>query len=122
MDPKHPPLLLCCHADICFYINTCYFSLLLLGVLTGWDILSRITHFEYYTTAMFGASALFTVYNGVRFLIDAGKHLKKRAEFDWAQFLRCAWSAAFWLGFVLWYAAPPLTGITEWTGTPGAIM
>jgi hypothetical protein len=25
-------------------------------------------------------------------------------------------------GFVLWYAVPPVGGITEWTGTPGAIM
>lgn len=28
----------------------------------------------------------------------------------------------FWLGFVLWYAAPNYPAAVDWTGTPGAIM
>lgn len=36
--------------------------------------------------------------------------------------LRYLWNAVFWLGFVLWYAAPPVTSVADYTGTPGAVM
>lgn len=122
-DAQSPKLFkLLTFGDVYYYINVAYWSLLLVSVITGNDLLSKITHFEYYTTAMFGASAVLTAFHGVRFLLDAGRQVKRRVDLSWDQFLRYSWNAVFWLGFVLWYAAPPLAGITEWTGTPGAIM
>lgn len=51
---------------------------------------------------MFVASAAFSAYHGLRWLVDAGKQMgqqmKRQVEFDLSQFLRYAWNAVFWLG------------------------
>ncbi|EFN50855.1 hypothetical protein CHLNCDRAFT_55522 [Chlorella variabilis] len=71
---------------------------------------------------MFASSALFTLYHTVRFVRDLQQHLKGDARNDWRLMLRYLWNAVFWLGFVLWYAAPPVTSVADYTGTPGAVM
>ncbi|GAB4820279.1 hypothetical protein N2152v2_007325 [Parachlorella kessleri] len=97
-------------------------SLVVFALVSGNDVISRFTNFEYYTTAMLGTSVAFAAYHLNRWMVHAGKQLRKQVEFDGSQFLRYSWNAVFWLGFVLWHAVPQLAGLIEWTATPGAIM
>lgn len=65
---------------------------------------------------MFAASAGFTAFHGLRFLVDASKQMKRRAEFDFSQFLRYAWNAVFWLGGSLRWGACCLGPGLGWCG------
>ncbi|PSC70662.1 Cobalt-zinc-cadmium resistance [Micractinium conductrix] len=107
-------------SDIYYYTNLAYWSLLLVSVLTGNDFVSRLVRFENYTTAMFASSVAFTLWHTVNFARDVRQHLQSEARRDWRQLLRFAWNAIFWLAFVLWYAAPPVASLADYTGTPGA--
>ena len=73
-------------------------SLLLLSVLTGSDLLGRLTHFESYTTVMFCTSVLFSIFSALQFARDARRHFKSEAARDWRLVLRYSWNAVFWLG------------------------
>lgn len=108
--------------DIYYYLNLAYWGMLLVSVLTGNDQLSRLVHFENYTTVMFASTALCTLYYTFKFVRDLRQHLKSEARSDWRQMLRYCWNAVFWLGFVLWYAAPAVTTLADYTGTPGSVM
>ncbi|KAL4420749.1 hypothetical protein ABPG75_010405 [Micractinium tetrahymenae] len=121
-EPEERPLLGLTFSDVYYYLNIAYWSLLLVSVLTGNDLVSRIVHFENYTTAMFLSSLLFTLYHTVRFVKDMRQHLQTEARRDWRQLLRFGWNAIFWAAFVLWYAAPPVASVADYTGTPGAVM
>ncbi|KAI3431003.1 hypothetical protein D9Q98_009405 [Chlorella vulgaris] len=109
-------------SDMHYAVNVVYWSLLLVSVLTGNELISRLVHFEVYSTLMFAASALFTLYHSVRFATDLRRHMKTEARRDWRLVLRYLWNAVFWLGFVLWYAVPPASGVPDYTGAPGVVM
>jgi hypothetical protein len=75
-------------SDMHYAVNVVYWSLLLVSVLTGNELISRLVHFEVYSTLMFAASALFTLYHSVRFATDLRRHMKVRWE------VRCSQPAA----------------------------
>lgn len=84
--------------QVYYYLNIGYWSLLLLSVLTGNDVLSRIAQFETYTTTMFVASAVFSTFFGLKWWRDARRKLLVEQTSDWRALLRYAWNALFWLG------------------------
>lgn len=108
--------------DLYYYLNVSYWGALLISVLTGNDFLAKVAHFEVYTSLMFGISCLFSIYFLAKWVVDMKKHLQEEKIRDVKSLLRYSWNAAFWLGFVLWYAAPVSLTAVELTGTPGAIM
>eukprot|EP00887_Chlorella_sp_A99_P007341 scaffold2.g7341.t1 len=120
-EPEPHPLLGLSFSDISYYVNVIYWTSLLFSIVTGNELLSRLSHFAHYTTGMFVLSLGFFLFHVVRFLHDMHQRLQNDARTDWRELLRFAWLSVFWAGFVLWYATPPVTPVAEWAGTPGAV-
>ena len=108
--------------DVVYTINILYFSILLASIFTGNRHLTNIASFANFVTAMFLASAAFTGWSATRWITDIRENLAEaQRRRDFRALLRFGWSAVFWLGFVMWYAVPPMEALTQWTGTAGAI-
>lgn len=108
--------------DVVYTINIIYFSVLLASIFTGNRHLTNIASFANFVTAMFLASAAFTGWSATRWLTDIREHLADaQRKKDFRALMRFGWSSVFWLGFVMWYAVPPMEALTQWTGTAGAI-
>jgi hypothetical protein len=107
--------------DVYYALNLTYWGLLLASLFTTNPLLARITHFENYTLSMCLTSLAFSAYFGIQWARDARRHARRDERRDVKGLLRYGWNAIFWLGFVLWYAAPAYPGVTELTGTPGTI-
>lgn len=109
--------------DIYYYINVVYWSLLFLSVIVENKWLEALSHFRNFVSALSLVSSVFAIWYAIRWFQDIRQHLGSAERKRDAQgLLRYGWRAVFWLASLLWYIAPPIDIITEWTGTPGAIM
>jgi hypothetical protein len=101
-----------------FYLNCAYWSLLLVAVFTGNEILSKVAEFQKYSAIMCFISCLAVGWFLTRWAMERGR---AESAADRVAALRYGWNALLWAGFVLFYTAPPYTLATAYTGNVGII-
>lgn len=107
-----------------YTISVTYWAILLASILSGNTVLTRLAEFKVFVSLMCIASFAFASWFLARCIKDVENHTESiTVDKDLSGLYRYGWRALFWLGFVLFYAAPSASAaVTDMLAIPGAVM
>jgi len=107
-----------------YTISVTYWAILLASILSGNTVLTRLAQFKVFVSLMCIASFAFASWFLARCIKDVQNHTESiTVDKDLSGLYRYGWRALFWLGFVLFYAAPTASApVTDLLAIPGAVM